>query len=162
MDDSFLAPPRTAHATATSGAIPYDHPDSLNAPYSTKLVADTQHILSYLVKHGYLEKTKGIEGAGGEGQENFEYRWGLRARAEFPEQNMAGFIQEVMGSDVNAEQDAQESPAQSSSRRTSRRTRRRLTNESENKEEEESTPPARSTIASLEHITKAAGGPLEA
>lgn len=57
---------------------------------------DIQKKLETLIKKRYLEKSK-LDHLNDSGEKaEAEYRWGPRARVEFPEENVVKFIQEVM------------------------------------------------------------------
>ncbi|KAG0314241.1 Melanoma-associated antigen D2, partial [Dissophora globulifera] len=63
-----------------------------NSPFG-----DIQKKLDVMIKRRYLERNK-LEHMDESGEKvEMEYRWGARARIEFPESNVVKFIQEVFG-----------------------------------------------------------------
>ncbi|KAF9985814.1 hypothetical protein BGZ65_009745 [Modicella reniformis] len=61
---------------------------------------DIQKKLDVLIKKRYLEKFK-LDHMNDSGEKaEMEYRWGPRAKIEFPEENVVKFIQEVFGRDA--------------------------------------------------------------
>jgi len=75
----------------------YSHLNRLRVPEESEAFGDRAKLLDGFVRHGYLRRQKLASELTQSDQPAFEYSWGPRAKAEIPEQNMAGLISSVYG-----------------------------------------------------------------
>jgi MAGE family len=71
------------------------HLDRLRVPNESESFGDRSKILDGFVRQGYLARQKLTLESNQSDRAVFQYSWGLRSKAEVPEENMVGFISSV-------------------------------------------------------------------
>ncbi|KAM3582946.1 hypothetical protein VKS41_004702 [Umbelopsis sp. WA50703] len=85
------------------------HLDRLRVPNESESFGDRSKILDGFVRQGYLARQKLTLESNQSDRAVFQYSWGLRSKAEVPEENMVGFISSVynvQGNELDKLQDS--------------------------------------------------------